>query len=79
STTAAPLSGQNPYTNSPLNAQVWLQAQALQKYAQQLQLLQNSLAVSTSNHVGVEPVATVTGGVVTSPVVRQNAVVVVNE
>ena len=79
-TAAASLSGQNPYTNSPLNAQVWLQAQALQKYAQQLQLLQNSLAVSTSpNRVGVEPVATVTGGVVTSPVVRQSAVVVVNE
>ena len=83
-TTAAQLSGQNPYTNSPLSAQVWLQAQALQKYAQQLQLLQNSIAasstvVATPNQVGVEPVTTVTGGVVTSPVVRQSAVVVVNE
>ena len=79
------LSGQNFYANSPFNAQVWLQAQALQKYTQQLQLLQNSIATSvaaTPNQVGVEPIATVMGGgggVVTSPVARQSAVVVVNE
>ena len=81
-TTAARLSGQSLYANSPLSAQVWLQAQALHKYTQQLQLLQNSIAgsVATPNQVGVGPVATVTGaGVVTSPVARQSTVVVVNE
>lgn len=79
---AAQLSGQNLYTNSPFNTQVWLQAQALQKYTQQLQLLQSTItgSIATPNQVGVGPVATVTGaGVVTSPVARQSAVVVVNE
>ena len=78
-TTAPQLNGQNLHMNSPFSAQVWLQAQALQKYTQQLQLLQSSIT-ATPNHVGVGPVATVTGGVVTSPpVARQSAVVVVNE
>lgn len=78
-TTAAQLNGQNFHVNSPFSAQVWLQAQALQKYTQQLHLLQNSMT-ATPSHVGVGPVATVTGGVVTSPpTARQSAVVVVNE
>ena len=76
------LNGQHLYANSPFSAQVLLQAQALQKYTQQLQLLQSGIvgSIATPNRVGVEPVTTVTGGVVTSPpVARQSAVMVVNE
>ena len=77
--TTAQLSGQNLYTSSPISAQVWLQAQALQKYSQQLQWLQSTVAGSTTTTpVGVGPVAMVTGGVVTPPA-RQSAVVAVNE
>lgn len=67
---------------STLYSQAWLQAQAIQRYGHQLQLLQNSSIPPNTgvlrNQMGVGPLAAVMGEV-TSHARRQSSAVAVNE